>query len=154
MTKENPFPQSFGVTEIMTLIPHRPPFLLVDRVEQWSAWKKLVAYWQISICDPNLGGHFPGQPMVPGVLMIEALNQAAAILGFLSNYDNQDKGDLFVLAGLDRARFKRMVRPGDTMRLEVGFQLRRRNLARWTGLASVAGETACKAEILSFSRTA
>ncbi len=137
------------IQEIFKRLPHRPPFLLVDRVLDVQPGKSLVAIKNVTINEPFFLGHFPGEPVMPGVLTLEALAQASGIFAFVSLNENADDGTLYFLAGIDNARFKRIVRPGDQLRLEVEFVKQRKNLWMMHGVATVDGEVACSADFLS-----
>ncbi|MBF6022911.1 3-hydroxyacyl-ACP dehydratase FabZ [Lysobacter niastensis] len=135
------------VTAIQSLLPHRYPFLLVDRVVEFEAHKRVLAYKNVTINEPFFNGHFPGHPVMPGVLVIEALAQAGGILTQLSNESGLN-GKLFYLVKIDGAKFSRMVVPGDRLDLEVTLKRVIRNMAMYTGVARVNGEQAACAEIL------
>ena len=137
--------------EIERLLPHRYPFLLVDRVVEFEKDKRVLAYKNVTCNEPFFTGHFPGQPVMPGVLVIEALAQAGGVLYQLTNRAQgngviEDK--LFYLVKVDNARFSRMVVPGDRLELEVELKRRIRNMAQYVGIARVDGEQAACAEIL------
>lgn len=131
--------------EIMAIIPHRYPFLLLDRVLELEPGQRAVGEKLVSIGEPFFQGHFPGYPIMPGVLIIEALAQTACVAA-LSVPEYKDKIGLF--AGIDNARFKRPVRPGDTLRLEVRLDRMRRGIGKGAGTASVEGQLVCQAEML------
>ena len=134
--------------EIKQYIPHRDPFLLVDLVEVIEPEKFIRAVKYVTADEPHFKGHFPGRPVMPGVLMIEALAQAGGVL-MAKTFDwPANHGNFFVLAGIDDARFKRVVEPGDTLILEVEVLKARRDLWKVLGKASVKGELACSAEIM------
>jgi 3-hydroxyacyl-[acyl-carrier-protein] dehydratase len=130
--------------QIMEILPHRYPFLLVDRVVELEPGVRAVAHKQISANEPQFTGHFPGRPIMPGVLMVEALAQAAGIAVLtLPEY----RGKLGLFAGIDECRFKRLVIPGDTLRLEVTVEKLRGMFGRVRGVASVDGEVAVEATL-------
>ncbi len=131
--------------EIMAIIPHRYPFLLLDRVLELEPGQRAVGEKLVSIGEPFFQGHFPGYPIMPGVLIIEALAQTACVAA-LSVPEYKDKIGLF--AGIDNVRFKRPVRPGDTLRLEVRLDRMRRGIGKGAGTASVEGQLVCQAEML------
>jgi len=133
------------INEIMKLIPHRYPFLLVDRVVEMEAGKRIVALKNVTANEPFFAGHFPGYPVMPGVLMIEALAQAGGVLLYASQPELQ--GRIMYFAGIDNARFRRPVRPGDVLRLEVVFTASKRSLTKMTGRALVDGEVAAEADL-------
>lgn len=131
--------------EIMAIIPHRYPFLLIDRIVELEPGKRAVGEKLVSIGEPYLQGHFPDFPIMPGVLQIEALAQTACVAALILP-ENRDKIGLF--AGLDKVRFKRQVRPGDTLRLEVQFEKIRMGIGKGRGVATVDGQLACEAELI------
>jgi 3-hydroxyacyl-[acyl-carrier-protein] dehydratase len=135
------------VMTIQRLLPHRYPFLLVDRVTEFAAHKRVVGVKNVTINEPFFQGHFPGHPVMPGVLVIEALAQTGGILTQLS-HQTDSSGKLFYLVKIDNAKFSRMVVPGDQLTLEVELKRTIRNMAMYTGMARVNGETAACAEIL------
>ncbi len=135
-----------GIKEIREAIPHRYPFLLVDRVLAIAEdGSRAVAIKNLTINEPFFQGHFPEQPIMPGVLMIEALAQTGG-LAILSRPENRGKQG--VLAGVDKFRFRRPVVPGDTLRMEVSVEKLRGPLVRIVGKATVEGELAAEGEIL------
>lgn len=136
--------------EIMTLLPHRYPFLLVDRVTDYEEGKWLTAIKNVSVNEPCFTGHFPEQPIFPGVLILEALAQAMGILAFKTHELNNE--ELFYFAGIDEARFKRPILPGDQMMLKVEVIKERRGITAFTGVASVNGEVACEAKLMCARR--
>ena len=131
--------------EIMAIIPHRYPFLLVDRILELEPGLRAVGEKQVTIGEPFFQGHFPGYPLMPGVLIVEALAQTGCVAA-LSLPEN--KGKLAIFAGIDNVRFKRPVTPGDTLRLEVRLDKMRRNIGRGSGTATVAGQLVCEGELL------
>ena len=130
--------------DIMRIIPHRYPFLLIDRVIELEPGKHVVAIKSVTANEPQFTGHFPGRPIMPGVLMVEALAQAGAVAVLsLPEY----AGKLALFAGIDECRFKRIVLPGDTLRLEVTLEKLRGVFGRGRAVASVDGESAVEATI-------
>jgi len=138
-----------GMQEILKHLPHRAPFLLVDRVIEYVPEKYLKAVKNVSFNEPWFAGHFPENPVMPGVLMLEALAQAAGILAYLTMGTVPDGKSIFYLAGFDKAKFKRVVRPGDQLELYVEYKTRKKNIWKIIGKASVAGELACSTELTS-----
>ena len=136
------------IDDIQRLLPHRYPFLLVDRVVALEPNKRVLAYKNVSINEPFFTGHFPGHPVMPGVLVVEALAQAGGLLTQLSRDPSELGKDTFYLVKVDNARFSRMVIPGDRLELEVELKRRIRNMAQYVGIARVDGEQAACAEIL------
>lgn len=135
------------VPAIQRLLPHRYPFLLLDRIVEFEAHKRVLAYKNVSGNEPFFNGHFPGNPVMPGVLVLEAMAQAGGVLTQLSNEEGTD-GKLFYLVKIDGAKFTRMVVPGDRLDLEVNLKRMIRNMAMYTCTARVDGEQAACAEIL------
>ena len=134
--------------EIERLLPHRYPFLLVDRVVEFEKDKRVLAYKNVSCNEPFFTGHFPGHPVMPGVLVIEALAQASGLLTQLSRDPGAGDGQTFYLVKVDNAKFSRMVVPGDRLELDVELRRRIRNMAQYVGIARVDGEQVACAEIL------
>lgn len=149
MTEDGPMTTA-GITlpleaaEIMRIIPHRYPFLLIDRVVELEPGKRVVATKAVTANEPQFTGHFPGRPIMPGVLMVEALAQAGAV-AVLSLPEHAGKLALF--AGIDDCRFRRMVLPGDTLRLEITLEKLGRAFGRGRAVATVEGEVAVEATI-------
>ena len=135
-------------TEIERLLPHRYPFLLVDRVVEFEKDKRVLAYKNVSYNEPFFTGHFPGHPVMPGVLVVEALAQAGGLLTQLSRDPGAGDGQTFYLVKVDNAKFSRMVVPGDRLELDVELRRRIRNMAQYVGVARVDGEQVACAEIL------
>ena len=134
-------------TDIEKLLPHRYPFLLVDRVLEFEESKWIRAIKNVSVNEPHFQGHFQGNPIMPGVLVIEALAQLCGILGKLSDESLRSKTKMY-LAGVSKARFKRQVIPGDVLTLEAEFVRTRQNVSQMSCKALVEGELACSAELL------
>ena len=135
------------VVAIQKLLPHRYPFLLVDRVLEFEAHKRVLGMKNVSINEPFFQGHFPGHPVMPGVLVIEALAQTGGILTQLS-HQAAATDKLFYLVKIDNAKFSRMVVPGDRLELHVELKRTIRNMALYQGIARVDGEQVACAEIL------
>ena len=130
--------------EISALLPHRFPFLLVDKVIELTD-KHVVAIKNVTYNEPFFQGHFPAQPVMPGVLIIEAMAQTGAVM--VHQYEeNRDK--LVYLAGIDGARFRKLVQPGDVLRIEMSEIYRRRGMGKCEGKAFVNGELACEATLM------
>jgi len=141
------------VNEIRNLLPHRYPFLLVDRVTEFNAGKSLVGIKNVSINEPFFQGHFPEKPVMPGVLILEALAQATGLLAFKSgDGSGREPGTLYYLVGLDKARFKQPVEPGDQLRLSVEVIKTKRGIWVFDCEASVDGKTVATAEIMCTER--
>lgn len=131
--------------EIMAIIPHRYPFLLIDRVLELEPGVRAVAEKLVSANEPHFAGHFPGNPIMPGVLIVEALAQTGAVAALSLP---EHRGKLAVFAGIDECRFRRVVRPGEVLRLEVSVEKFRRGVGKARARATVAGELACEAGLL------
>lgn len=134
------------VTAIQALLPHRYPFLLVDRVVEFEKHKRVLAYKNVTNNEPFFTGHFPGHPVMPGVLVVEALAQAGGLLTQLSS--ESTAGRMFYMVKIDNAKFSKIVVPGDRLELEVTLKRTIRNMALYVGIARVDGEQAASAEIL------
>ena len=132
--------------EIQEIIPHRYPFCFVDTVEELEPGKRIVAYKNVTINEPFFQGHFPGEPVMPGVLIVEALAQAEAIL---SLREEEFQGKIGYLGGLNKVKFRRMVKPGDRLRLEVEMLKFKRNVGLAKATAYVGDEIACECEMTS-----
>lgn len=136
-----------NINEIRELLPHRFPFLLVDRVIALEPYKQITAIKNVTANEHFFEGHFPGNPVMPGVLIIEAMAQAAGILGFKSLGKTPDDGSIYMFAGIDNARFKRQVVPGDQLELVVDYVADKRNIWKFSGKAFVDGELAASVDI-------
>ena len=139
---------TIDIHEIQTLLPHRYPFLLIDRVLEYTPGENLVGIKNITFNEPQFTGHFPQRVIMPGVLILEALAQATGLLAFKSVEDLRTDNSLYYLAGIDNARFKRPVEPGDQLRLEVKIVKNKRNLWKFFGEATVDGELVVSADIM------
>jgi 3-hydroxyacyl-[acyl-carrier-protein] dehydratase len=138
----------FDIDEVMRRLPHRFPFLLVDRVLECRAGERLLAIKNVTINEPYFQGHFPGRPVMPGVLILEALAQAAGILCFVTAGVYPDESVKFYFAGIDEARFRRPVLPGDQLRLSVTLERRIRTIWRFGTVADVDGQQVCSAKMM------
>ncbi|MDR0879095.1 MAG: 3-hydroxyacyl-ACP dehydratase FabZ [Clostridioides sp.] len=134
-----------NIDEIKSIIPHRYPFLLVDRIEEMEVGKRAVGIKNVTANEPFFQGHFPEYPLMPGVLIVEALAQVGAV-AMMSIEENN--GKLGVFAGIDKVRFKKEVRPGDVLRMEVDILSIRRNIGKAEAKAFVGDELACKGELM------
>jgi beta-hydroxyacyl-ACP dehydratase FabZ len=142
----------FDIQAILKRLPHRYPFLLVDRVLEMQLGERLVAVKNVSINEPFFQGHFPGEPVMPGVLIVEALAQAGGIL--VAETRGEAQGSIVFLASIRKARFRRPVRPGDQLRLEIVAQSAKSMAPRVDGKAWVGEQLAAEAEIMfAFAKT-
>lgn len=140
------------IHQILKQLPHRYPILLVDRVLELEKGKRIVALKNVSINEPFFMGHFPHRPVMPGVLMLEALAQAAALLVFDMLSMTPDEQTVYYFAGIDNARFKRPVEPGDQLLLEVELDRARAGIYKFKARALVGQETAAEAELMCTMR--
>ena len=154
MNDSNPSPEQapIDVRRIAQLLPHRFPFLLIDRVTAWEPGKRLTAIKNVTYNEPFFQGHFPGNPVMPGVLVIEALAQASGTLVQLSATKDPSQAALFYLVKIDKARFSRVVVPGDQLVLEVEQKRMLRRMGLFWGQAKVDGEVVAEAELLCAER--
>ena len=141
------------IHQILKQLPHRYPILLVDRVLELEKGKRIKALKNVSINEPFFLGHFPHRPVMPGVLMLEALAQAAALLAFVHQGITPDDKTVYYFAGIDGARFKRPVEPGDQLILDVQLDRVRAGIFKFKAQATVGGEIATEAELMCTMRT-
>lgn len=137
----------FDIQQVMKYLPHRYPFLLIDRVIECTAGEHLTALKNVTINEPFFQGHFPDQPIMPGVLVIEALAQATGLLSFCTMESEQNK-KLYVLVGIDKARFRGQVLPGDQLHLKVTLKRNMRGISMFEGKALVEGKIVAEAELM------
>ncbi len=143
---------TMDIHEILKQLPHRYPILLVDRVLEIEKGKRILALKNVTINEPHFVGHFPHRPVMPGVLMIEAMAQAAALLSFHMLGTKLDDQTVYYFAGIDSARFKRPVEPGDQLLLDVTLDKVRVGVYKFTGVARVGDAVACEAQFLCTMR--
>lgn len=143
---------SLDIYEILQHLPHRYPFLLIDRVLEYKPESHLIGIKNVTHNEPYFPGHFPQRPIMPGVLILEALAQATGILAFKTVDRVPDANSLYYFVGIDNARFKRPVEPGDQLRLEVQYLKRMRGIWKFNGKATVDGDTVCSAVIMCAER--
>ena len=140
--------KSMDIHKVLSVLPHRYPFLMIDRVLEFEQDKRLLALKNVSFNEPFFNGHFPVRPVMPGVMIIEALAQATGILAMESNPDLVGDNALYYFVGIDKARFKRPVEPGDQLHLEVELNGTKRGIWMFSGKATVDGKVAATAEIM------
>lgn len=134
------------IREIQSLLPHRYPFLLIDRVTAYEEGKFLVGLKNISVNEPQFTGHFPQLPVFPGVLILESMAQATGLLAF-KTFGAPKESELYYLASIDNAKFRKPVIPGDQLFVEVELSRERRGIALFHGVAKVGGEVVCSSEL-------
>lgn len=140
------------INEIKNLLPHRYPFLLIDRVLEFDPGKSLVGIKNVTFNEPFFQGHFPEKPVMPGVLILESLAQATGLLAFSSENRGAERDTLYYLVGIDAARFKQPVEPGDQLRLAVEVTKQKRGIWVFDTVATVDGKTAASAVIMCTER--
>lgn len=141
------------IHQILKLLPHRYPILLVDRVLELDKGKSIKALKNVTINEPFFTGHFPHRPVMPGVLMLEAMAQTAALLSFATLDVTPDDKTVYYFAGIDGARFKRPVEPGDQLVMDVTLERMKAGIFKFKGQARVGQELACEAELMCTMRT-
>ncbi len=141
------------IHEILKKLPHRYPFLLVDRVLSIDKGKSIRTLKNVTINEPFFVGHFPRRPVMPGVLMLEAMAQSAALLSFATMDVTPDDKTVYYFAGIDAARFKRPVEPGDQMVMDVSVERMKAGIFKFKGICRVGEELACEAELMCTMRT-
>ena len=146
--------KQLDIHEILEHLPHRYPFLLIDRVTECNPGESLTGYKNVSYNEPYFTGHFPQRPVMPGVLILEALAQATGILAFQTIGKTPDGSSLYYFVGIDNARFKKPVEPGDQLELHVEFVKEKRNIWKFVGKASVDGKVVCSADLMCAEREA
>ena len=140
------------IHEVLNHLPHRYPFLLIDRVLDYEPGKSLIAIKNVTHNEPHFPGHFPNRPIMPGVLILEAMAQATGILAFKTTDRIPDDNSLYYFVGIDNARFKQPVEPGDQLRLEVEFVKQMRGIWKFKGQALVDGKIVCSADLMCAER--
>ena len=143
--------QTLDINQIKKLLPHRYPFLLIDKIVDYESQNYLKAIKNVTVNEPFFQGHFPNQAIMPGVLIIEAMAQAAAILGQLSVQDTVNQNSLYYLVGVDKARFRKTVGPGDQLFIEAKYLAVRRNIWKFSVSASVDDSIIATADLLTTS---
>ncbi|WP_312439119.1 3-hydroxyacyl-ACP dehydratase FabZ [Janthinobacterium sp.] len=150
-TTEN---KTLDILAIKSLLPHRYPLLLVDRVLTWESGKTITAIKNVTVNEEFFQGHFPHKPVMPGVLMIEALAQTAALLSFLTMGVKPDENSVVYFVGIDNARFKRPVEPGDQLKMDVEILRVSRGIWKYKAIGTVDGKVALEAELMCTIRSA
>ncbi len=150
-TTEN---KTLDILAIKSLLPHRYPLLLVDRVLTWESGKTITAIKNVTVNEEFFQGHFPHKPVMPGVLMIEALAQTAALLSFLTMGVKPDENSVVYFVGIDNARFKRPVEPGDQLKMDVEILRVSRGIWKYKAVGTVDGKVALEAELMCTIRSA
>ena len=143
---------TMDIHKVLSLLPHRYPFLLIDRVLEFEPNERLLGIKNVSFNEPYFVGHFPVRPVMPGVLIIEALAQATGLLAMESRPEEVGEKALYYFVGIDKARFKRPVEPGDQLHLEVKVLNVKRGIWKFSGVADVEGQTAATATIMCTAR--
>jgi 3-hydroxyacyl-[acyl-carrier-protein] dehydratase len=146
--------KTLDIGQIKEYLPHRYPMLLVDRVLEWEAGKSITAIKNVTANEEFFNGHFPHKPVMPGVLMIEALAQTAALLSFLTMGVKPDDTSVVYFVGIDGARFKRPVEPGEQIKMQVEILRNARGIWKYKATATVDGQTAVEAELMCTMRSA
>jgi 3-hydroxyacyl-[acyl-carrier-protein] dehydratase len=146
--------KTLDIHQIKQYLPHRYPMLLVDRVLTWESGKTITAIKNVTVNEEFFNGHFPHKPVMPGVLMIEALAQTAAILSFLTMNVKPDENSVVYFVGIDNARFKRPVEPGDQLKMDVEIVRVSRGIWKYKAVGSVDGKVALEADLMCTIRSA
>lgn len=140
--------KNYDIQKIMKLLPHRYPFIMIDRIIELVLGEKVVALKNVTINEPFFQGHFPGEPIMPGVLIIEAMGQAGAILA-AESMDREKKGSLIFFMGMDKVKFRKPVVPGDQLIFEIQFLKQRSKAFKMSGIASVDDKRVAEAELMA-----
>ena len=143
---------TMDIHQILKKLPHRYPILLVDRVVSIDKGQRIVALKNVTMNEPYFTGHFPHRPVMPGVLILEAMAQAAALLSFDAQGVTPDDKTVYYFAGIDGARFKRPVEPGDQLEMEVTIERAKAGIFKFKGITRVDGEVACEADLMCTMR--
>ncbi|GAB4359450.1 MAG: 3-hydroxyacyl-ACP dehydratase FabZ [Gammaproteobacteria bacterium] len=142
----------FSINHIRNLLPHRYPFLLIDRIIECEPGKRLVALKNVTVNEPFFQGHFPGRPVMPGVLIMEAMAQATGLLAFHTAPEKVNRDTLYLFAGMDNVRFKRQVEPGDQIVFEVELNRIKRGIWMCSGEATVDGKVVASGDLMGVMR--
>ena len=151
MTQETNTIEAVDVEKILKLLPHRYPFLLIDRVIDYTLGENLIAIKNVTFNEPHFNGHFPRHPVMPGVLIIEAMAQASGVLSRLAIGELNEEDDIFYLVKVDKAKFTKTVVPGDQLFIHTSIKRRMRNMVQYICEAKVDGKVVAKAELLCAS---
>ncbi len=143
---------AMDIHQILQYLPHRYPILLVDRVIEVVPGERITALKNVTVNEPFFPGHYPHHPVMPGVLIVEAMAQAAAILSFKTTGNMPDENSVYYFVGIDGARFKKPVTPGDQLILEVALKLNKRGMWKYSGVAKVDGQVVAEAELICTMR--
>ena len=143
-----------NIQDVKNYLPHRYPFLLIDRVLELEIGKSIVALKNVTFNEPQFTGHFPDQPIMPGVMIVEAMAQATGILAFKSEVGKTIDGQIYMLVGIDKVRFKRIVEPGDQLLIEVEVMTVKRGIWKFKCKASVDGNIVTSAELMCTQKAA
>jgi 3-hydroxyacyl-[acyl-carrier-protein] dehydratase len=149
---DNPLETTLDIYEVLKHLPHRYPFLLIDRVLECKEGERLVGIKNVTYNEPYFQGHFPHRPVMPGVLILEALAQATGILAFRTRNKRPDEDSLYYFVGIDEARFKQPVEPGDQLVLEVDLIKSKRGVWKFNGVAKVDDKVVCSAALMCAER--
>jgi 3-hydroxyacyl-[acyl-carrier-protein] dehydratase len=149
--------ETININEIASILPHRYPFLLIDRVVSFTPGEKIIGYKNVTTNEPFFQGHFPGMPVMPGVLILEALAQSTGLLAFKTRQHEEGiskrpEGEFYLFVSMDKVRFRRQVEPGDQLMLEATLLRRKRGMWKFDCVAKVDGEIAAEAEIMCAAR--
>lgn len=144
--------KTMDIHKVLSLLPHRYPFLLIDRVLEFEHNKRLLAIKNVTYNEPYFNGHFPVRPVMPGVLIVEAMAQATGLLAMESNPEEVGENSLYYFVGIDKARFKRPVEPGDQLHIEVVLNRSKRGIFMFSCEARVDGDVVATAEVMCTSR--
>jgi beta-hydroxyacyl-ACP dehydratase FabZ len=139
--------QVLDINKIMSLLPHRYPFLLIDKILEWESAKRIVGIKNVTINEPFFQGHFPGHPIMPGVLLVEAMAQTAGVLALMSDAEPEKKVLYFM--GIDKAKFRKPVVPGDQVRFEMDITKTRGKIHCFQGVAKVGDVVVAEAEMMA-----
>jgi 3-hydroxyacyl-[acyl-carrier-protein] dehydratase len=143
-----------GIAKILQTMPHRYPFLLIDRIIEYTPFESIKALKNVTINEPFFQGHFPGHPIMPGVLILESMAQATGMLAFYSNHARSEEGNVYYLVGVDKARFKRPVSAGDQLILKAELKRQIKGIYRFEASAEVDGTVVASAEFMTTERAA